>query len=116
MIGNWLVEFLEKEVEFFKKKRLLWSVAKGLFIFIAQPSYFATAHLLWRAAFALYLNIYFFDYCFGQSVMAVPAEALAKAGGGDGNRTHVRRKSSQKYYMFIFQVYELAALKAEHYK
>ena len=48
--------------------------------------------------------------------MARHSFATQMNGGGDGNRTHVRRKSNQKYYMFIFQVYELAALKAEHYK
>jgi len=33
--------------------------------------------------------------------LAAPAEALAKAGGGDGSRTHVRRTDNKKRYMFI---------------
>jgi hypothetical protein len=33
--------------------------------------------------------------------LAVPAEALAKVGGGDGNRTHVRKITSSRRYMLI---------------
>jgi hypothetical protein len=34
-------------------------------------------------------------------------------GGGDGNRTHVRRKSNQKYYMFSFRLYKLVTLETD---
>jgi len=33
--------------------------------------------------------------------MAVPFEALAKNGGGDGNWTHVRKITSLRRYMLI---------------
>ena len=43
---------------------------------------------------------------------ALPYVALAKYGGGDGNRTHVRTTLNSWYYMFIFQYYVRIALKA----
>jgi len=43
--------------------------------------------------------------------MAPPAEALAKAGGGDGNRTHVRNTTTLKHYMFSLWIYIYAASK-----
>ncbi len=52
------------------------------------------------------LNLYNYS---GQSVkeMAVPYEALAQYGGGDGSRTHVRIISSYKRYMLSLSIYEL---------
>jgi hypothetical protein len=39
--------------------------------------------------------------------MAAPHEALAKYGGGDGNRTHVRIANNPKRYMLILCLYSM---------
>ena len=40
-----------------------------------------------------------------QKKMAKPDEALAKTGGGDGSRTHVRTMENGKHYMLSLRIY-----------
>jgi hypothetical protein len=64
------------------QKNYIEFIFKGLFIFIVQPSL-----KLWRTAFAFASNRFLFIYINHLKKMAVPAEALAKAGGERGIRT-----------------------------
>ena len=44
-------------------------------------------------------------FLFPQKKMAKPDEALAKTGGGDGSRTHVRIMVNGKRYMLSLRIY-----------
>jgi|GEM_PF-3150060 len=72
-----------------------------------QPSLIRGFRLgkLWRTTFALFYQNHLSININPLKKLAAPTEALAKVGGGDGNRTHVRNITSPRRYMLIPRFY-----------